>query len=211
MEISGRRAQEFATSLANRQTRRDRVRPAEPPARAPWIATRMGEGQTERQTTGRETSMARVVREVKTILIVDPNAGSLVVAQNPLRLVADVDACSEFQDARDRLLSKAPDLLVTNLRLRAYNGLHLVHLATGMPTRCVVYAEFHDLALAREVQAAGAFYERAKRLLRALPAYVHAGLPPRDRRSPAGLDRRQILRGGRRRTDRFSDDVEQFL
>ena len=145
---------------------------------------------------------ANLARDVKEILLVDSNASSLRAAQNALRLVADVEACSDFQAARVRLLVRPPDLLVTNLRLQAYNGLHLVHLAAGMPTRCIAYAEDDDLLLAREVQAAGAFYERSKRLLHALTAVRarHPSAP--DRRRPTVLDRRQILRGGRRCTDK---------
>jgi DNA-binding NtrC family response regulator len=154
---------------------------------------------------------ANLARDVKEILLVDSNASSRRAAQHALRLVAEVDARSDFQSARVRLLVRPPDLLVTNLRLQAYNGLHLVHLAAGMPTRCIAYAEADDLLLAREVQAAGAFYERSKRLLQALAAYVHATLPPRDRRRPRVLDRRQNLRGGRRCTDRFSAEMRYFL
>jgi len=69
-------------------------------------------------------------------------------------------------------------------------------------TRCVVYSTYDDLVLAREVQAAGAFYERSNRMSRALAAYVHATLPPHDRRNVTALERRQIPRGGRRSTDR---------
>jgi DNA-binding NtrC family response regulator len=149
--------------------------------------------------------------EVKDILLVDPDAGSLRAVQDALRLVADVETCTDFQAARVRLHLRPPDLLVTNLRLRAYNGLHLVHLARGMPTRCIAYSEHDDLVLAREVQAAGAFYERTKRLVPALTAYVRATLPLQDRRRPAVLDRRQLVRGGRRCTDRLSTNMGQSL
>jgi len=143
-----------------------------------------------------------VARDVKDILIVDPDVDYLRAAQNALRFLAEVEVFSKFAAARARLLSsEPPDLLVTNLRLQAYNGLHLVHMATAQ-TRCVVYSTYDDVVLAREVQAAGAFYERSNRVSRALAAYVHATLPPRDRRNVTALDRRQIPRGGRRSTDR---------
>ena len=41
-----------------------------------------------------------------------------------------MDVCRDFSTARERLLNQPPDLLVTNVRLHEYNGLHLVHLAT---------------------------------------------------------------------------------
>jgi DNA-binding NarL/FixJ family response regulator len=143
-----------------------------------------------------------VTREAKEVLLVDPDPVGLLAVQAALRLLADVEACSEFRAARARLLRQPPDLLVTNLRLQAYNGLHLVHLAPKTRTRCIAYATNDDIVLMREVQAAGAFYERAKRLPQAVPSYVKAMLPRHDRRDPIMLDRRLALRGGRRCTDR---------
>jgi DNA-binding NtrC family response regulator len=165
----------------------------------------------DRQPADPGARPARFARHVKEVLLVDSNASSLRAARNALRLVADVEVCSDFPAARARLLGKPPDLLVTNLRLQAYNGLDLVHLAAGMTTRCVAFGEDDDLVLAPEVQATGAFYERSKRLVRALTSYVRATLPPQDRRRPTVLDRRQILRGGRRCTDRVSGEMRPFL
>src|SRR5262245_22725930 len=70
----------------------------------------------------------REARNVKEVLVVDTDAHRLRTAQNILRPVAEVVACSEFRAARTQLLAHPPDLLVTSLRLEAYNGLHLVHL-----------------------------------------------------------------------------------
>jgi hypothetical protein len=213
MEISDRRYPELVASMADRQSRSDRVRLASRPARtqAPQVTTAIAANEVEYQSADLLTPPVNVAQQVKEILLVDPDAGSLRAARNALRHVATVEACSDFQAARGRLLAKPPDLLITNLRLQAYNGLHLVHLAAGTPTRCIAYAEYHDPVLAREVQAAGAFYERSKRLPHALAAYVHALLPSHDRRSPTELDRQQVLRGGRRCTDKFSAEVWQFL
>lgn len=140
----------------------------------------------------------------KRVLLVDPTPDrDLVLAlQHALPPAAEVEMCSDFRAARTVLLSRPPDLLITNLRLGAYNGLHLVLLAGRSPTRCVVYATTDDLILAREVQAAGAFYERAYRLLYAIPSYLNTVLPQRDRRNLTVLDRRLLFRGGRRCTDR---------
>jgi DNA-binding NtrC family response regulator len=143
-----------------------------------------------------------LIRAVKDVLLVDPDVDYLRAAQNALRFMADVEVSSKFAAARARLLSsRPPDLLVTNLRLQAYNGLHLVHMADGR-TRCVVYSNYDDLLLAREVHAAGAFYERSAQLSCALAAYVRAMLPSHDRRNLTAGNRRQIPRGGRRCTDR---------
>lgn len=143
---------------------------------------------------------ASLEQATKEILLVDPNIHSSSDALNVLRLLGDVEVCRDFAAARDRLLNQPPDLLITNVRLHEYNGLHLVHLATPH-TRCVVYSHHDDLVLAREVQAAGAFYERSMRLSRSLAGYVHGDLPTHDRRDVAVIDRRRFPRGGRRSCD----------
>ena len=199
MNVSGRRCQELVVLIGNRQRSRDHLRPIHPPVRRFVAPIGMKE---IRQDADRTTPRALLARDVKDILIVDPDVDYLRAAQTALRFLADVEVFSKFAAARARLLSsEPPDLLVTNLRLQAYNGLHLVHMATAQ-TRCVVYSTHDDLVLAREVQAAGAFYERSTRVSRALAAYVHATLPPHDRRNVTALERRQIPRGGRRSTDR---------
>ena len=144
---------------------------------------------------------APMVGRLRDILIVDPDPQALLAAQVALKSVAIVEACSDFRPARARLTSRPPDLLVTNLRLERFNGLHLVHVAAGTATRCIVYATHHDEMLAREVVAAGAFYERADRLPRVLASYVQGMLPERDRRSFLAFDRRSLPRGGRRCSD----------
>jgi hypothetical protein len=211
MEISDRRHLDLNSTITP-QSRGDHVRGGGRSARTRTsrAATQIAAREVGRQPADLVPRPANLARDVKEVLLVDSNASSLRAVLNALRLVADVEACSDFQAARLRLLVKPPDLLVTNLRLEAYNGLHLVHLAAEMPTRCIAYGEDGDLVLAREVQAAGGFYERSKRLLHALTSYVRATLPPQDRRRPTVLDRRQLLRGGRRCTDRISGELRQF-
>jgi CheY-like chemotaxis protein len=153
---------------------------------------------------------ATVARAVKEILLVDPDPKGLHAVQSALRLVAGIEAFTDFRAARTRLLNQPPDLLITNLRLQAYNGLHLVHLAAGTRTRCIVYSTYDDLMLAREVQAAGAFFEHPLRLPLVLPSYVNATLPEHDRRELATLDRRTAFRGGRRCSDLYSASVRKF-
>src|SRR2546422_1834532 len=97
------------------------------------------------------------------ILLVDPVPAFVRDTENILRLLAHVDVCVDYGAARDRLVSSPPDLLIANIRLREYNALHLVLRALPQ-TRCIVYAAHHDPLLAREAQAAGAFYERSIRL-----------------------------------------------
>jgi hypothetical protein len=134
------------------------------------------------------------------VLIVEPDAERLVVLQQALRNVAAVDGCADFGAGRMRLLRDRPDLLVTNLRLDAYNGLHLVYLAPR-PTRSIVYMDREDRFLLREAQQAGAFIESPQRLPLALASYLDAVLPTRDRRDPTVFDRRHSFRPGRRAAD----------
>jgi len=146
-------------------------------------------------------SPPRVARELRDVLIVDPDPWTLLAAQRAVQSVAEVETCSEFRVARARIAARPPDLLVTNVRLERFNGLHLVYLTAGTPTRTIVYATHYDAVLAHEALAAGAFYERADRLPRVLASYVQTILPPRDRRSLSVFDRRSVARGGRRCID----------
>ena len=145
------------------------------------------------------------------MLIVDPN---LPVATALARIVEpdartvngreEVALCSDFSTARARLRAAPPEWLITALQLREYNGLNLVYLAAsaGLPTRSIVYTEADDRGLAREIRAAGAFYELRPRLRVALPTYLTAVLPPQDRRDVGIYDRRRDGRsGGRRAVD----------
>jgi len=110
---------------------------------------------------------------------------------------------TDFSKARARLKGKRPSLMVTALQLHEYNGLHLVYLAAaaGLPTRSIVHTDTVDLDQAREIRAAGAFYETRARLTAALPAYVRGMLPAEDRRDAMQFDRRRLSRGGRRAAD----------
>lgn len=139
---------------------------------------------------------------LKRVLIVDTEQGWQDLPPACADM-ADVEVCGDFDTARRLLLTAPPELLVTNLRLRAHNGLHLVYLASlsAYPTRSIVYSRYGDAPLLREAQALGAFVESAHRVTFALPAYLGAELPGRDRRSAESQDRRKFFRGGRRAAD----------
>ena len=88
---------------------------------------------------------------------------------------------------------------MTNVRLGAYNGLHLVLASRNRSaSRAIVYSDEREPGLAREAQQAGAFYEVGTRLPVTLATYFTGTLPVHDRRSPAAADRRGLFRGGRR-------------
>src|ERR1700722_2448077 len=98
------------------------------------------------------------MRDNGKVLLVDPNPGAIAMFEGVLK-GGRVDVCTDFVAARSRLLGgDVFDLLVTNVRLDEYNGLHLVHVAAalGLPTRCIVYSDHHAPLLIREARAAGA-------------------------------------------------------
>jgi CheY-like chemotaxis protein len=117
---------------------------------------------------------------------------------------AHVHSCGSFKSALAHMEATAFDLLVTDVRLAEYNGLHLVYRASlsVSPPRAIVYDKDGDLGLAAEVRRACAFFEVANRLLVTLPSYIAAPLPPADRRATIHFDRRVAARGGRRLWDR---------
>ena len=138
------------------------------------------------------------------ILLVEPDD---LVALRLAETVGDLERvrrCTTFEEARHELRVQQPlRLLVTNLQLRDYNGLHLVYLATAAaaPTRAIVYTVNLDPQMAVIVRQAGAFYETADCLVASLASYLHGSLPQRDRRDPLCRDRRSVRRFGRRALD----------
>jgi hypothetical protein len=141
-------------------------------------------------------------RLIKDVLFVDPSIELQRTVQNVLGSRVTVHGCSTFEDACSRLISHPPDVLVTSVRLHAHNGLHLVYLAARNPrTRSIVHLTVDDFALAREVEAAGAFVVREPWLVVAIESLVFATLPSSDRRDVGTADRRRSPRGGRRCTD----------
>ena len=136
-------------------------------------------------------------------LVVDPDP--LFVSQLAPIITASGYRCipvTEFAAARLELYVRGPEVLVANVRLGAFNGIHLAYLAKiNKPnTRVMVYGE-NDHLLASEIQTAGAFYERVEFVPYALTGFLMGTLPVRDRRDVILSDRRNVFRGGRRTTD----------
>ena len=138
---------------------------------------------------------------MKHLLVVEPDAILGQRLQASCERIARATVCRDFLSARSQLLAGAPDLLVTNLRLEEYNGLHLVLLAADGVTRSVVHTDRPDPYLVREAQTIGAFFERTDRLSHSLINYLQFPLPQRDRRDADRYDRRTAFRGGRRSAD----------
>lgn len=148
------------------------------------------------QPTGLDAGSARVVkalmvgRPIKDVLVVDPSFELQRTVQNVLRSVAIVHSCSTFEDARRRLISSPPDLLITSVRLNAHNGLHLVYLAARNPrTRSLVHLTAEDFALTRDAESAGALVVREPWLTVALESIVLATLRRSDRHDGITADR----------------------
>lgn len=138
------------------------------------------------------------------VLLVDPQAQLDWIRglQDTLGSTADLKTVADFHAAHAMVrAAPPPDMLVTNVRLGAYNGIQLVMVAVTRGLRCVVYAEEHDVVLARQAQEAGAFYVRLKDLRESFDSLLRRPLPPRDRRNPEVDDRRRLRRGGRRSND----------
>ena len=93
------------------------------------------------------------------VLLVDPDGAVRERLRSAAGRFRHIDDDAAFPVARAHLFSSPYDWVVTNIRLAAYNGLHLMHLATAarLPARFVVYADQQDVLLAREAQRAGAF------------------------------------------------------
>lgn len=137
------------------------------------------------------------------VLLVEPETILRLQMRNAVDRLAAVDAETSVPTARQRLHAAPYNWLVTNIRLQAYNGLHLAYLArmSNRPIRILVYGEGDDLLLAREAQQLGAFYESRKSVVSSLAGYLTGSLPPTDRRDVATQDRRSMFRGGRRSAD----------
>jgi DNA-binding NtrC family response regulator len=96
------------------------------------------------------------------VLVVDDNAGVLDVLDQALseRPGQQVIACASFEDARRRLREQPFDVLLTDVRLGAFNGLQLAVLAKDVnpQTRVIVFSGFDDVGLRDEAEHLGATY-----------------------------------------------------
>jgi DNA-binding response OmpR family regulator len=98
---------------------------------------------------------------VASLLLVDDDL-SLLGALS--RFMADsgfeVVPCSTFEDAKREIATLRPDILITDVRLGAYNGLQLALLARDVrpDMRVVVFSGFDDPVLKQEARRIGATY-----------------------------------------------------
>jgi DNA-binding response OmpR family regulator len=98
---------------------------------------------------------------VASLLLVDDDL-SLLGALS--RFLADsgfeVVPCSTFEDAKREIGSLRPEILVTDVRLGAFNGLQLALLARDVrpDVRVVVFSGYDDPVLKEEARRIGATY-----------------------------------------------------
>jgi DNA-binding NtrC family response regulator len=90
------------------------------------------------------------------VLMVDDDAAYLSACATILRADChDVVTCSDFNEGRRRLAADHFDALIADVRLGAYNGLHLIALAPPSMLKIALTA-FLDPVICRDAEQAGA-------------------------------------------------------
>ena len=97
----------------------------------------------------------------KSVLVVDDDRQVLKYLTELLRESGyDTVTCERFSDAKTLLSTTRPDLLLTDIRLGAYNGLQLAIFAQsrhpGIPI--IVLTGYEDPTLRKEASASGATF-----------------------------------------------------
>jgi ActR/RegA family two-component response regulator len=98
---------------------------------------------------------------VPSLLIVDDD---VVLLQALSRFLSDsgfeVVSCSSFEEAKKEIAASRPEIVVTDVRLGAFNGLQLAHMARDVKpdVRLVVFSGFDDPVLKEEARRLGASY-----------------------------------------------------
>jgi DNA-binding response OmpR family regulator len=118
----------------------------------------------------------------KNVLVVDDDRQVLKYLSELLREAGyDTVTCERFTDAKTLLHTTRPDLLLTDVRLGAYNGLQLAIFAQarhpGIPI--IVLTGYEDPTLRKEAAASGATFlvkpVRREELLARIAAALAAG------------------------------------
>lgn len=68
---------------------------------------------------------------VKRLLIVEPDLAFRTLLEDTVAGGAEIETVADFPRARARMFATPLDLVVTNLRLGAFNGLHLAYVLPG--------------------------------------------------------------------------------
>jgi DNA-binding NtrC family response regulator len=97
----------------------------------------------------------------KRVLVVDDDRSLLRMIEQMLTAGGyAVELCSSFEAAKHRLTRSPPDVLLTDVRLGAFNGLQLVILARDLSpsTTSIVMSAYDDAVLRKETVHCGASY-----------------------------------------------------
>jgi len=95
------------------------------------------------------------------VLVVDDEPSLLEAMKMAFtRAGRDVVSCRTFEDARQQLLTEHFDVMVTDVRLGAFNGLQLAVIARDRhpEMRIIVFSGFDDPVLREEAAHLGASY-----------------------------------------------------
>ena len=95
------------------------------------------------------------------VLIVDDDRSMLALVEHWLTDAGyAVAACDRFETAKQHLSEAKPNILLTDVRLGAFNGLQLVILAKeqGPQTVAIVMSAYDDTLLHKEATQCGATY-----------------------------------------------------
>jgi DNA-binding NtrC family response regulator len=98
---------------------------------------------------------------VRRILVVDDDETLLDAIARAMRAGGQlVVPCGSFEEAREALRHQTFDVLITDVRLRASNGLQLAIIARQMnpAMRLIVFSGFDDPVLRAEADKIDAFY-----------------------------------------------------
>jgi len=118
------------------------------------------------------------------ILLVDPNSSGPPVAETALGTAGyRVAAVSTFEQATSQLSLDCPDLLVTAIRLKAFNGLHLLLRARADHADLPVIVTGHPADVTSDITRYGATFVPEPvdpELLVRTVSEVMAGRVPRD-------------------------------
>jgi DNA-binding NtrC family response regulator len=114
-----------------------------------------------------------------------------------------VAVVTDFDDAKNRVTTQPPDVLVTDVRLGPFNGLHLVFAAKAVKpaVAAIVVGAAEDLSLSDEAERAGATFLLDPPSARDLSGAIQRMRYPRGY---DGVERRRMA--DRRRTI-ASDDL----
>ena len=97
----------------------------------------------------------------KHVVVVDDDRAVLGLVERWLTAAGfSVVTCDGYEAAKEYLSAMTPDVLLTDVRLGAFNGLQLVILAKerGPRTTIVVMSAFDDPSLRKEAMVCGAEY-----------------------------------------------------